>query len=188
MKSLVKVTQSKKTWSYVTFAPSISPTVTAGLTWHPDTWPIVAAMVATVRPKHREILTMLAWSLRLPPWSPPTQLQHAHVYRAVPTHSVQPAASYEYQDQGTNQLSSQTLEQQDRPPQVRQPNIGHQGSAGHDKMELRLNSVWDRHGTLGTPSYLLQLLWEDAGQSQSRQYSMWRLILVFVKTQLNHNQ
>src|SRR5437867_1580825 len=31
--------------------PTSSPTDTAGLRWHPDTWPMAYAMVSTVRPK-----------------------------------------------------------------------------------------------------------------------------------------
>ena len=38
-----------------------SPRVTAGLMWHPDTWPIVWARLATVMPKQRAILTIFAW-------------------------------------------------------------------------------------------------------------------------------
>ena len=39
-----------------TLAPAASPTVTAGLTWQPDTWPTHCARLATVTPKHRAIL------------------------------------------------------------------------------------------------------------------------------------
>ena len=38
------------------------PRVTAGLMWHPDTWPRVWARLATVIPKQSAILTMFAWS------------------------------------------------------------------------------------------------------------------------------
>ena len=43
------------------FAPMTRPRVTAGLMWHPDTWPMVWARLATVMPKQRAILTMFAW-------------------------------------------------------------------------------------------------------------------------------
>ena len=43
------------------FAPMTRPRVTAGLMWHPDTCPMVWARLATVMPKQRAILTMLAW-------------------------------------------------------------------------------------------------------------------------------
>ena len=39
-----------------TLAPAASPTVTAGLTWQPDTWPTHCAKLATVTPKHKAIL------------------------------------------------------------------------------------------------------------------------------------
>ena len=43
------------------FAPMTRPRVTAGLMWHPDTWPMVWARLATVMPKQRAILTIFAW-------------------------------------------------------------------------------------------------------------------------------
>ena len=39
------------------FRPTINPAVTAGLMWHPEMWPMLCAIVATVSPKAREIRT-----------------------------------------------------------------------------------------------------------------------------------
>ena len=45
----------------------MSPAVTAGLMWHPETWPMVWATVATVTPKHRAMRTYCACPHHLHP-------------------------------------------------------------------------------------------------------------------------
>ena len=148
---------------HVTLAPTISPRVTAGLTWQPDTCPIVAAMVATVSPKHRAILTILAWSLRVL-LSPPTQLNTRVLQTGHYNHHDQPATPYEDQDQGAHQLSCQALHQLDRLPEVRDTKEGEQYSTWHYK------SGWDWTRRLTVLPYLRTVVLGDMGQFvQSKQ-------------------
>ena len=91
------------------FAPMTRPRVTAGLMWHPDTWPMVWARLATVMPKQRAILTIFAWvqynikSVLNDPGHLVIQLGGG--LSLVPAHAA--AAAHQHKQQAAHQLSQE---------------------------------------------------------------------------------